>query len=204
VKRSAVPVLLALVCATGAAAGSAVAPVPAKLVLRASQVGPNYVLIPFQGTQSLGQPTLAMCHMAFKSEALRKARDEVTFQRAKSDPTTSNEVVLYKPGGAAKAMSEVRAGIKRCPKGPVSAGGASLTTTITVLQPKGHFLPGFVALGLHESGTVNGKPATLDGTVLYQSKGDVLSGVYAYSSSAALRLQVLLHAGAQSALNLQR
>ena len=201
-KRSVLPFLLALVCAAGAAAASG--PLPSKLVLRSSQVGPKYVLLPFQGGKSLAQPTLDMCHLSFKSEALRVARDQVTFQRLRADPTISNEVVLYKPGGAAQAMRDVLSGIKRCPKGAVTDGNVSLTTTIALQHPKAAFLPGFIALSLHEVGTVAGKPASLDGAIVYQRKGDILSGVYAYSSSPALRMRILLHAAAQSTRNLQR
>lgn len=192
---------VALVSATGALASARVA--PAKLVLKPAQVGPKYVVVPFQGGQKLSQPTLDMCHMSFPSEKLRVARSQVVYQRGRNDPTVSNEVVSYKAGGAAQAMREIRAGAKRCPKGAVTSGSASITTTITVLHPQAALLPGFIALAFHESGTVEGKPASLDGSAVYQVKGNTLSGVYSYASTPAVRIRILLHAAAQSALNLK-
>jgi hypothetical protein len=195
-------VAVSLVATTGALAGVRVA--PGKLVLKPAQVGPKYVVVPFLGGNTLKQPTLDMCHMSFPSEKLRVARRQIIFQRLREDPTVSNEVVNYKPGGAAQAMREVRAGVQRCPKGPVTSGTASLTTQITVLHPKAKLLPGAIALSFHQSGTVGGKAVTQDGVAVYQRKGDTLSGVYAYTSTTALRTRIALHAAEQSALNLER
>jgi hypothetical protein len=191
---------VAAACASGALASVTVA--PAKLVLRAAQVGPGYVLVPFQEGRTLKRPTLDMCHLTFRSEKLRLARDKVVFQRGQNDPTIANEVVTYKPGGAAQALKDIRGSIARCPKGPVKSGLATITTTIQVLHPKGTFLPGSIALAIHASGSVNKKPVSVDGTALYQVRGNVLSGVYAYGSSPDERLSTMLHAAEQSAAKL--
>jgi hypothetical protein len=196
-KSLAVLVGVALVGATGALASTAVA--PTKLVVKAAQVGPGYVLVPYEAARTLSRPTLDMCHMTFPSEALRTARDRVTFQRGENDPTIANEVVAYKPGGAAQAMRDIRGSVKRCPNGPVKSGKASITTQITVLHLHGKLLPGFVALEIRASGTVAGKAVALDGTALYQRRGNILSGVFAYASSPLAGVQLMLHTAEQSA-----
>jgi hypothetical protein len=68
-----------------------------------------------------GQVTLDLCGYTFHTEALRLARLQVTYTRAGA-PLISNEVVAYKPGGAASALREVRAAIAHCPAGYVSSG----------------------------------------------------------------------------------
>jgi hypothetical protein len=191
-------VLAALLAAGGAYASATVA--PGKLVVKPRQVAPGYLLIPFGGGQTLQRPTLDECNLRFPSEKLRTARDRVTFQRGQADPTIVNEVVTYKPGGAAEALRDARAARARCPKGPVTSGGASVATTISVLHLKGALLPGFVALEIHVTGKVNGKAASLDGTALYQARGNVLSGVYAYAGdSPAQRISIMLHTAEESA-----
>jgi hypothetical protein len=197
VRRLALPLVAALLTASSALAATAVA--PAKLVVKAEQVGPGFVLVPFTGGTTLKRPTLDMCHLTFRSEALRTARDQVTFQRGTTDPTIANEVVTYKPGGARLALRDARASVTRCPKGAVHAGNTIITTKITVLHLSGDFLPGSLALELHVTGTVGGRHVALDGTALYQQRGDVLSGVYAYASTPDLRIRFMVHTGEQSA-----
>ena len=197
-KRLLLALLVTLLTASGAFASAAVE--PAKLVVKAKQVAPGYVLVPFGGGKTLKRPTLDECNLKFPSEKLRTARDRITFQRGQADPTIANEIVTYKPGGAALALRDARAVLKRCPKGPVTSGGASVTTHVTPLRLHGKLLPGFVALEIHVNGKVNGKTATLDGTALYQARGNVLSGVYAYAGAdRAARVRLMLHTAEQSA-----
>jgi hypothetical protein len=192
---------VALVSTTGALAST---PSPAKLVLRAGQVGPSYLLLPYQEGRTLKRPTLDMCNLKFPSEALRTARDKVVFQRGQNDPTIANEVVTYKAGGAAQALRDARGSVKRCPAYPVKSGTSSITTQIKVLHLHGKLFPGFVALELHVFGVVNKKQVSLDGDALYQAHGNVMSGVYAYNSDPAARVKFMLHAAEQSAKNLSR
>jgi hypothetical protein len=197
VRRIVLALVAALLTASGAFAATTLR--PAKLVVTAKQVGPGFVRVPFTGGTTLKRPTLDMCHLTFRSEALRTARNQVTFQRGQFDPTIANEVVAYKPGGAALAMRDARASVTRCPKGAVHAGNTIITTKITVLHLSGDFLPGSLALELHVAGTVGGRHVSLDGAALYQRRGDVLSGVYAYASTPDLRIRFMVHAAEQSA-----
>jgi hypothetical protein len=198
VKRLLLALLVTLLTASAAFASAAVP--PSKLVVKAKQIAPGYLLVPFGGGQTLRRPTLDECNLRFPSEKLRTARDRITFQRGQADPTIVNEVVTYKPGGAALALRDARAVVRRCPKGAVTSGGASVTTHVTPLKLHGKLLPGYVALEIHVFGTVNGKSAALDGAALYQRRGNVLSGVYAYAGDdPAKRVRLMLHTAEQSA-----
>jgi hypothetical protein len=194
-KAFAAAAVAALVLAAGALAATS----PTKLVVKASQVAKGYVLVPFSGGQTLKRPTLSECNLKFPSEKLRLARDQVTFQRGQLDPAIANEIVRYKTGGAAVALRDARAIAKRCPKGAVTSPNAAITTVVKPLKVNSKFLPGYVALEIHVFGTVNGKNASLDGDALYQRRGDVLSGVYAYGGDPAVRKRLLQHTAAQSA-----
>lgn len=196
-------VLVVLLVASGAAS-AAVAPKPAALLLRAGQVGTGYFKVLVDGGQSLKKPTLDICHETLASEKLRIARDEVGFVKSSKEPAVENQIVVYKPGGAARAMRDVLTAVKRCPKGAVTSGETSITTTISRLHPKGTFLPGAIALGYHASGTVSGRAVSIYAAVVYQQRGNVLSGVYAYGTTLSLRLKAVGRAATQSALNLRR
>jgi hypothetical protein len=203
VKRLSAAVLAALTLLLASAAVAA-APKPAKLVLTRAQAGKGFFEAIVQGGQSLKQPTLDICHETLPSEKLRLARDKVAFQRNTADPAIVNEVVVYKPGGAAQALRDVVAAVKACPKGPVAVGTVSITTTITKLHAKGTFLPGSITLGYHAFGTVSGHTVSTYAAVVYERRGDVLSGVYAFGSTLAKRLTFVGRAATQSALNLKR
>jgi hypothetical protein len=199
--RRLLPALL-LVALAAASAAAAATLRPAQLVVTAHEVGSGYLRVQFSGEQSLQTPTLDMCHLSFPSEKLRLARAHVTFQRGQQDPTVTNEVVLYKQGGAAEAMREIRAGVSRCPKGPVVVGNVSLTTQITPIKLKGSFLKGAIALSFHEFGTVKNQPVAQDGTVLYQSRGNLLSATFAYTKDPPTRAKYVTRVGEASAKKL--
>ena len=81
-----------------------------RVVLRAAQIGPGTITreIP-QGREVDGVNTLDLCGQTFRSEKMRVARVQLSWIRnTGGGPFLSNEVVAYKPGGAAQAMRELR------------------------------------------------------------------------------------------------
>lgn len=201
--------ILILACgalvATSVAAGAIVASpgqTVAKVVLTASQVAPDVTLKRFPGgNQIAGQVTLDLCGYSFHSEALRLARLQVGYVRA-GTPVISNEVVAYKPGGAASALRELRTAIARCPAGYVSSsvrGVGQLKNRIQHFNAAGT-LPGSIAIVDHVTEKLNGKTRMYDAVLVFQARRDVLSGVYGYGQA---QLTLVRHAAAQSATNLR-
>lgn len=199
-----------LVCACALAAASAataaVMATPAQtvagVVLRPAQVAPDVTLKRLPGgNQVAGQVTLDLCGYTFHSEALRVARLQVAYTRG-ATPVVSNEVVAYKPGGAASALHELRTAIANCPAGYVSSkvrGIGQLKNSITRLSVPGS-LPGTVAILDRITQKLNGKTAQFDAILVFQARQDVLSAVYGYGQA---ELPLVRHAAAQSALNLK-
>ncbi len=200
-KRLLAALLAMLVLA--ATAGAATSPRPARYALTAAQVGKGFFPVIVGGGSSLKKPTLNICHASPPSEKLRLSRFTIGFVHTQADPAISNEIVIYKPGGAAQAMRDIAKGVEACPKGPVTVGPVSVTTQITALHPKGAFLPGAVAYGYHTYGTVSGRTVSQYALVVYQRLGDVLSSVVAHGSTLGKRLAVGGHAATQSARNLR-
>jgi hypothetical protein len=194
----------ALVAASAAAGALAATPAQtvAKVVLTAAQVAPDVTLKRFPGgSQVAGQVTLDLCGYTFRSEALRLARLQVGYARA-GVPVVSNEVVAYKPGGAASALRELRTAIARCPSGYVSSsvrGVGQLKNRIQHFGAAGT-LPGSVAIVDHVTEKLNGKTRSYDAVLVFQARRDVLSGVYGYGATT---LTLVRHAAAQSAGNLR-
>ena len=84
-----------------------------KLVLTPTQVGPSYVMIQrSDGRGVKNTVTLNVCGAAstYPSESRRLTRLQVDYLKQKSTLGLSNEVVTYRPGGAAQAMREVLQG----------------------------------------------------------------------------------------------
>jgi hypothetical protein len=200
-KRLPAAFLAVLVLAT--TAGAATTPRPARYALRAAQVGKGFFPVIIGGGSSLKKPTLDICHESLPSEKLRVARFTIGFVHDQADPAVSNEIVIYRPGGAAQAMRDIVKAVKACPKGAVTVGQVSITTDITPLHPKGTFLPGALAYGYHQYGTVSGRTVSQYALVVYQRLGDVLSSVVAHGSTLAKRLAFGGHAAVQSARNLR-
>jgi hypothetical protein len=176
-----------------------------RAVLRASQIGPGSITreIP-NGRDVKGQVTLDLCGFKFRSESLRVARVQLSYIRnTGGGPFLSNEVVAYKPGGAAKAMRELRQAVATCPKGFVksSVPGAGLIRNKFNLIKSSKFVPGYVGLIDHITEKVNKKTLRFDSLLVYQARGNVLSGVYSFG---ILRLPTIVHAANQSALNLKK
>jgi hypothetical protein len=200
-KRLLAASLAMLVLATTASA--ATTPRPARYALRAAQVGKGFFPVIVGGGSTLKRPTVDICHESLPSEKRRLSRFTIGFVHSQSDPAISNEIVIYKPGGAAQAMRDVVKAVKACPTGPVTVGAVSVTTKITPLHPKGTFLPGALAYGYHQYGTISGHTVSQYALVVYQRLGDVLSSVVAHDSTLAKRLAFGGHAAVQSARNLR-
>jgi hypothetical protein len=189
------------------AAGGAVLASPAQTVagvlLTASQVAPDVSLKQLPGgNQVAGQVTLDLCGYTFHTEALRVARRQVAYMRA-GVPVISNEVVAYKPGGAAGALRELRAAIAQCPAGYVSSkvkGMGQLKNTIRHIAVPGA-LPGSVAVVDRITEKLNGKTHQFDAILVFEARHDVLSAVYGY---ALAQLPLARHAATESALNLKK
>jgi hypothetical protein len=200
-KRLLAALLAMLVLA--ATAGAATTPRPARYALTAAQVGKGFFPVIVGGGSSLKKPTVDVCHEKLPSEKLRLKRFTIGFVHTQTDPAISNEIVIYKPGGAAQAMRDIVKAVRACPKGPVTVGAVSVTTQISPLHPKGAFLPGALAYGYHQYGTISGHTASQYALVIYQRRGDILSSVVAHDSTLAKRLVLGGHAATQSARNLR-
>ena len=193
---------LAVVSTAAAALVETPAQTVARVVLRPAQVAPDVMLKRFPGgNQVAGQVTLDLCGYTFHSEALRIARLQVAYTRG-ATPVVSNEVVAYKPGGAAAALRELRTAIATCPAGYVASnvrGIGQLKNSITRISVPGS-LPGSVAILDRITQKLNGKTARFDAILVFQARRDVLSAVYGYSQA---QLALVRHSSAQSALNLK-
>jgi hypothetical protein len=194
----------ALVAASAAAGAVVATPAQtvARVVLRPAQVAPDVTLKRFPGGNRIaGQVTLDLCGYTFRTEALRLARLQVAYTRG-AVLVVSNEVVAYKPGGAASALRELRTAIAHCPAGYVSSkvpGTGLLKNSITRVSAPGT-LPGSIAILDRITQKLNGKTTRFDAILVFQARRDVLSGVYGYGQA---QLPVVRHAAAQSALNLK-
>jgi len=202
----------ALALAGGAAAAS---PDLSAVALTAKQVGASYVLLQRTDGHGLATRTLDLCGTAnYPSEKLRASRLQVEYLRKYGRLGLSNEVVAYKPGGAAQAMREVIEHATTCPHTPISPGEEKLpplTFTITRLRDS-HLLKGALAVRVRVVGAVKGKKYDQTSYAVYQRYGNVLSGVYSYVitgngaryGTAAEQEAFCLHAAEQSAANLRR
>jgi hypothetical protein len=187
-----------------------------KLILAPTQVGTGYVLLHrADGSGVTNTVTLDLCgRKGYPSEKLRTHRLQVNYA-AKSTPIgLSNEVVVYRPGGAAQALREVGTHADTCPNRPIVTGEAGLPPlrfTITrISDPR--LLKGYVAVRIRVRGTVKLKvkgkvqARKVDQTsyAVYQRFGNVLSGTYSYGPNTAAQQRFALHAAEQSAGNLRR
>src|SRR6266446_6413400 len=97
--RSAVVLFLGT-AVLAASAAAVTTPKVGKLILRAGQVGPGYVL--FQRMDGHGvktQVTLDLCGSDYPSETLRVTRLQTNYLHRGTTTGISNEVVTYRPGG---------------------------------------------------------------------------------------------------------
>ena len=179
-------------------------PNPSKLVLKPSSVAPGYLMLQAPGGKGKKQRTLDVCGTKnYPSEALRTARLQVEYGKPKGTTILlSNEVVVYKDGGAAQAMREVAQHAKSCPTKPIAVEGEPpLRYTFTRI-PDSKLLNGALAFRMDVSGTVKGKPVHGVHILVYQRFGNVLSGIYTFAAhgvSVAAQERLALHAAEASA-----
>jgi hypothetical protein len=199
-----------------AALSLAGAPDVSKLVLTPTQVGTGYVLLHrADGSGVTNTVTLDLCgRKGYPSEKLRTARLQVNYAAKAKSLGLSNEVVVYRPGGAAQALREVAHHAATCPNSPISTGEPGLPPlrfTITrISDPR--LLRGYVAVRIRVRGTVKLKvkgklqAQKVDQTsyAVYQRRGNVLSGTYSYGPNTPAQQRFALHAAEQSAQNLRR
>jgi hypothetical protein len=200
-------VTLAAACLAAAAFAFGPEKTVNRAVLRAAQVGPGSIVrdIP-HGSDVRGQVTLDVCGFAFKSERRRVARLQVAFIRDNgTGPFLSNEIVDYKHGWAKKAMKELRKAIATCPKGFVKStipGAGMIKNRFDPIRSS-RFLPGSIGVIDHiiEKLPNKKKPLRFDSLLVYQARGNVLSGVYSFG---VVQLPIVVHSAEQSAVNLKK
>ena len=175
------------------------------IILRPSQIGHGYRLkMRPDGRGVAGYVTLDLCGSSFPSEALRTERLQVNY--IGGAPQLSNEVVRYRPGGAQQALSEVRRAALNCPNRPVKspvAGVPPLTYRVKSLRDA-HLLPDSFAARVRVTGRQHGRTVRVTRTVVYEARGDLVSGIYCVGSSARAQTRVALHAAHAAASNLRR
>lgn len=194
-------ILLALALAAAAA------PDVHKLILQPSQLGKGYgVYQRKDGAGVKGTVTLDLCgRTGYASEKQRLTRLQVNYLKTPKTPGLSNEVVTYKPGGAALAMQEVTRHALHCPRTPIATGKGvpPLRFTITRMEDS-KLLKGYLAVRVRVRGTVNGKSVDQVSYAAYQRYGNVVSGVYSFGADTGQQLKFFLNAAEESAKNLRR
>jgi hypothetical protein len=190
-----------------AAVALAAQPNLAKLILRPAQVGPGYVLQLRADGQGTAQRTLDLCGTkGYPSEALRVDRLQVNYGRPKANLALSNELVRYKPGGAAQAMRELARHAANCPKKAIAFEGFPPLHYVVTRIKDAKLIKGYIAARVHRYGTVKGKKVSDTFFVVYQRVGNVLSGTYSYAApgvTTAEQQAFCLHAAEASAKNLR-
>ena len=184
------------------------APDVTKLILTPAQVGSGYVLLQRRdGFGVTNTVTMDLCgRTGYRSEALRTARLQVNYLKSRSTLGLSNEVVVYRKGGAAQAIREAIHHAQTCPTKPILSGDPTLPPlrfTITRLTSS-KLLQGYLAVRVRVTGTVRGKHVDQTSYAVYQRLGNVLSGTYSFGPNTKEQLRFVLHAAQQSASNLLR
>jgi hypothetical protein len=178
-----------------------------RLVLQPAQVGGGYLMLPrMDGRGVEGTVTLNLCGIDNPSETLRTARRQYDYLKVAATLGLSNEVVVYRPGGAAQAMREVLAHATTCPSRPMPSGVKGvppLRSQITRLEVSG-LLKGYVAVRVRTTGVVNGKRVDQVTYAVYQRLGNVFSGVYSFGPASQAQLRLCIRAARESAGNLRR
>jgi hypothetical protein len=193
----------------GLAVALAATPSVSKLILAPSEVGVGYVLLQrADGVGVKNTVTLDLCgRKGYPSEKLRSTRLQVNYLKRNAIFGLSNEVVTYKPGGAAQAMREAVQHAAGCPHHAIATGDPDLPVgrfTITRIKDS-KLLKGYLAVRVRVVGTLrNGKHIDATSYAIYQRLGNVLSGVYSFGANTPAQQRFALHAAEQSAKNLRR
>jgi hypothetical protein len=173
-------VLVVLAGAAGAASGATSS--LDSVVLRPTQVGAGYAIAPGSRDRNLNGPTLDLCFRSFPSEARRVERLQLGYAR-RGNEDTSNEVVRYRPGGAQQALREVRSATCDHLKREARGGVDLATMTVRRVSPKGA-PAGSVTLTVETEFISGGVRTAITAAGVYQVRGNVLSGVYAYGDES--------------------
>ena len=180
----------------------------AKLILKPAQAGPVMCSSTWPGAPACRTPSRSISAVShgYPSEQRRATRLQVTYLKKKSRIGISNEIVTYRPGGAAQAMREVIHHADNCPNRPIDTGQAGLPPSHN-RSPRIHdakLLKGALAVEERVRGTVNGKKYDQTSYAVYQRLGNVLAGTYSVSvgPNTPRPAQMLLHSAEQSAQNL--
>ena len=121
----------------------------------------------------------------------------------------SSEIVTYRPGAGALAAFELARAAATCPRTPVPSrerGISPLTYRLKRLHDA-RLLPGAVALQMRVTGKNGGLPFDNTLVAVYQFRGDVFSGIYAFPGfgiTVADQIKAGLRAAAAAAANLRR
>ena len=178
-----------------------------KLVLTPAQVGSGYVLLQRRdGVGVKANVTMDLCGRAgYPSEKLRVSRLQVEYLKQGASVGLSNEVVVYKHGGAAQAMREVVNHARTCPRTPFKPAPdlPKLRFAMTILKAP-RLLKGYLYVRVRVRGTVKGKKVDQTSYAIYQRRGDVIAGTYSFGPDTPAQQTFALHAARQSALNLLR
>jgi hypothetical protein len=184
------------------------APALQNAIVPPAQVGKGYgVYARSDGFGVKSAPTLDLCgRSGYGSEKLRVDRLQVNYLKKKSPLGLSNEVVRYKPGGAARALREVAQHVSGCPAHAIATGDPTVpraTFTITRLHDS-KLLHGAVAVRVRTVATVKGKRFDQVSYAVYQRLGNILSGVYSFGPNTAAQRRFALHAAEARARVLKR
>ena len=143
--------------------------------------GAYIAITPPGWNQVRNQVTLDLCGFRFHSESLRVARRQLWF-RTHTKPIVSNEVVAYRAGGAALAVSEVRSAVTHCPDGYVrsSVQGVGLVKNRIERITTTGLLADSIAYVDHITEQTSSKALKRYTVIaIFQERHGVLSGVYA-------------------------
>jgi hypothetical protein len=187
-----------------AARDAASSPSLDSVILPARNVGTGYVRRTIPGGRGVAnQVTLDFCGGAYPSEALRLARFQAAYVRGANEIAFSNEVVRYRSGGAAQALREVERRERTCVRNrPVVGAPDKRYVRLSRLRDP-RLPPGAIAMSATIQQNVQGALVRVDVVIVYQRRGNVLSGIYAYGGTEAQRVSQALRLASLSAERLR-
>jgi hypothetical protein len=149
------------------------------LVIPPEKLNPDWSMKLTDGGDGLSVNTLDLCGAPYPSDALRTARRQVQYGPDTDDMGVSNEIVTYRPGGAAQALKEVQQAVATCPGGKVQEkdmhGGMAIYHVQKLLITGPKWLPGTQAYYV-EIDHLDGSTTTE--CEIFQSRANVVDIVY--------------------------
>lgn len=149
------------------------------------------------GTKLKGEATLDECRGTFPSESARQARLQVDYWDV-SVYVASNEVVQYTGNGARRAYSEIRQATAHCPQHFSFGSGSSLNDYRLASRDPGLVADQVTGVGRIQQAGGN----SLWTASVFQYKGSLFSGIYAYAATKPLALGLARKLGAMAAQKL--